>query len=202
MHKLWGGRFPTWEEFKKANNHGRVRVNKDLANKLAPSVGPKAHRNRMRFVAIMLATALWAAFLALPIAIALYFLIGISGRSIWEFRSRLLLDKGGKGRAVRCPALWSGCDEQFYLALINHGAFLFEPVQDQHQSPTRNVMSLGCDGKGLAERHQSPFVLNGHKAQILVVINCDGKRTNDKTTKKSCAKGKRFRRYSVSLLIP
>ncbi len=80
----------------------------------------------------MLATALWAAFLALPIAIALYFLIGISGWWILgSFGLAWYLIKAAK--EGQCNALRYGAeaDEQFYLALINHGAFLFEPVQDQ-----------------------------------------------------------------------
>ncbi len=132
MRELWGGRFPTWEEFKEANKDGRVRVNKDLANKLAFSVGPKTHRNRMRFVAIMLATALWAAFLAPPVAIAVYFIDGISGWWILgSFGLAWCLIKVVRRRQCEVLRYGSEADEQFYLALINHGAFLFEPAQDQ-----------------------------------------------------------------------
>jgi hypothetical protein len=44
LQKMWGGRMPAWEEFKEANDAGRVRVNKSVANIAILWRGmPKAH---------------------------------------------------------------------------------------------------------------------------------------------------------------
>lgn len=131
MRELWGGRLPTWDEFKKANNQGRVRVNKDLANNLILMRRASGGVSKA-YILVFGSVILWVAFLVSPIAIALYFLIGISG---WWILGSLglawyLIKVARKGQ---CNALRIGAeaDEQFYLALINHGAFLFGPVQNQ-----------------------------------------------------------------------
>jgi hypothetical protein len=123
LAELWGGQFPSWEDFKQANTKGRVRVNKGLANKLIFSKGiPTAHKIMFGIV------TLWAAFLIPPVALLLYFFMGIS--AWWIVGSVAVAWYLFKvARNGQCDGLRYGAaeSEQFYEAVVRNGAFMFEP---------------------------------------------------------------------------
>lgn len=123
LSKIWGGRLPTWDEFKQASKADRVQVNKSLANSLIFARGvPRAHS--IMFGVIML----WAGFLASPIAIGLYFFNVLQGWWIvGSFVVAWYLFK--VARDGQCDGLRYGAeaDEAFYNALVGRGAFLFGP---------------------------------------------------------------------------
>jgi hypothetical protein len=123
LQKMWGGRTPTWEEFKEASRGGRVRVNKSVANIAIHWHGmPKSHMILFGII------TLWATFLAVPIAIALHFITGIS--AWWIAGSAALawylykVSIDGQCEGIRYGA---EANEELYKALIQNGAFLFGP---------------------------------------------------------------------------
>ncbi len=125
LMQAWGGRMPTWDEYKYAVKQGRVRVNKTVAAEAISIQGfaPKS------FVIIYGFLVPWTAFLAVPISIALVFILGLSWWSVLgAFALAIFLMK--VTREGHCEGIKAGAseNEDVYLKLVSHGAFLFFPV--------------------------------------------------------------------------
>ncbi len=123
LKKQWDGRLPTWDEYKKANNDGRVKTNKGVANKALSLPGvPK-------FYYIMFGLIIpWGMFLVPSIAIILYFFGYGNG---WMVFGCIL---GGIALykltfVGACYGVMEGAaaNERLYQTLICNGAFLFGP---------------------------------------------------------------------------
>jgi len=120
----WGGRLPTWEEFKQVNAAGQVRANKSIALHAIWSRGiPKT------WVIIYGIVTPWTMFLVVPIVIGMYFLYRISGWWIlgsvcvaWFLSS---VTKEGA-----CDAIKDGAarNKELYEVLVKSGAFMFGPT--------------------------------------------------------------------------
>ena len=124
LRNAWGGRWPTWDEFKSASENGRVQVNKTIAAE-AVRLPPVPAIYRILYGVI----TLWIGFLALPVtAIAWFF----SDFSAWWIAGALA---GGMflisvSRNGHCEGTKAGAEqnEEFYQWLVENGAFLFGPV--------------------------------------------------------------------------
>lgn len=123
VQAMWGGRWPTWEEFRVASADGRVRVNKTIA---AQAIYAKSVPAAFRIV--YGGVTLWLGFLSLPIAMAVWFFADISvwwilgGAAIGWFLVKV-------SREGHCEGIRAGAekDQQFYQAMLENGAFLFGP---------------------------------------------------------------------------
>jgi len=125
LTELWGGRLPTWDEFKIANREGRVRVNKTVA---AQAIHWKGVPTAM--MVLYGIVTMWTAFLLVPVMVGFYFFDIVSGWWIlgavvaaW-FLIRV-------SRDGHCEGIKMGAerDEGLYTALVGNGAFLFAPHQ-------------------------------------------------------------------------
>ena len=120
---MWGGRLPTWKEFKEASAQGNVRINKTVAAEAVFFQGvPKS------MMIVFGIVTMWAAFLIVPVTAGLYF-FGLLG-GWWIFASFIaawLLIK--ISRYGHCVAIKMGAErnEELYKLLVENGAFLFEP---------------------------------------------------------------------------
>jgi hypothetical protein len=121
--EAFGGRLPTWEEFKQASRHGRVRGSTSLAFYTMWWSGmPTGYAIFYGFFVAL------ASLLATPIAVGLYFLVGISGW--WIIASIAMavylfgVTKEGAGTTMITGAQRN---ERLYQLLVIRGAFLFEP---------------------------------------------------------------------------
>jgi len=123
LTEMWGGRLPTWQEFKSASQDGRVRVNKTIASEAIHWAGMPT--SMMVLYGIV---TLWVAFLLVPIVIGLYFFDVVDGWwilgsvSVAWFLIRV-------SRDGQCEGIKTGAErnEALYAALVKNGAFLFEP---------------------------------------------------------------------------
>ena len=73
LAKMWGGRMPTWSEFKQANEEGRVRVNKTIAARAI-----FAEEVPFPFKIIYGVITLWTGFLIFPVVLITYFFASFS----------------------------------------------------------------------------------------------------------------------------
>ena len=123
----WGGRLPTWDEFKQASREGRVSVNKGIASKTLSISATVGAAPRIYWVIYGIIVP-WLMFLSIPVAIALYALVSFSGWWIpGAFLFAIFLYKVSLQGS--CDGIKSGAelDERFYSFLATRGAFLFEP---------------------------------------------------------------------------
>lgn len=74
LTELWGGRLPTWEEFKEASQGGRVRVNKTVA---AQAIHWKGMPTAM--MVLYGIVTMWTAFVLVPVMIGFYFFDVVGG---------------------------------------------------------------------------------------------------------------------------
>ncbi|MDA8137570.1 MAG: hypothetical protein M0036_02850 [Desulfobacteraceae bacterium] len=123
MKDIWGGNLPSWDEYKKAYNSGRVRANKTVAAQAINLRGiPKAY-----FILYDVIT-LWTGFLIFPATLIAYFFMDFSAWWILGafFAAWFLVKLSREGH---CEGMKCGAErnEQLYQILINNGAFLFEP---------------------------------------------------------------------------
>jgi hypothetical protein len=131
--KLWGGRLPTWEEFKAANKRGRVRANKNIGIKAIGLQGvPKSF-----WILYGVLTA--SAVLVVPIACILLSILGVIEwwYIIVSFFVSLFLYKltlEGAAEAIKCGA---EKDEALYWHLVRKGAFLFDPEEIKNEAKWR-----------------------------------------------------------------
>jgi hypothetical protein len=121
--EAFGGRLPTWEEFKQASRYGRVRGSTSLAFYTMWWSGmPTGYAIFYGFFVAL------ASLLAIPIAVGLYFIAGISGW--WIIASIAVavylfgVTKEGAGTTMITGAQRN---ERLYQMLVIRGAFLFEP---------------------------------------------------------------------------
>jgi hypothetical protein len=126
--KVWGGRLPNWEEYKKAYRDGRVRGNKTVAAQAIYLEGiPKP------YLIIYGIITLWLGFLMFPItAIAWFFLDFSAWWILGSFFAAWLLVK--ISREGHCEGMKHGAEinEELYEALVNNGAFLFLPDREMN----------------------------------------------------------------------
>lgn len=127
LTESYGGRLPTWEDFKQANRDGRVRANKVVAMKAIWWEGvPRPYQVIYGMIVP------WAAFLVVPLAIVLYFWPGVSGW--WIVASTILavyffrVSKDGACEGMKACA---ARNEKLYELLIVRGAFLFGPSDEK-----------------------------------------------------------------------
>ncbi len=124
LKKIWGGRLPTWDEFKIASKAGRVRTNKGIASKAIFLRGvPISHQ-------IIFGIVTAAATFLMPVtAVILYFFGYFSGWVVigcftgaW-YLYKVTLDG-------MCDGIRYGAEkkEALYCALVPRGAFLFDPA--------------------------------------------------------------------------
>ena len=133
LAQMWGGRMPTWEEFKLAHERGVVRTNKSLAYKVFWDVGVPKFRALVFGFIIPVVGALIV--LAAPVVLSImgklsYWLIPV----IWILGSWLLFKvcaiaacEAVKDRAVR--------NQKIYESLVKRGGFSFAPEELASQVP-------------------------------------------------------------------
>ena len=137
LNKLWGGRLPTWAEYKAAKRAGRIKTNKGVAQRAVNQRGVPA------YYSIMFGIVTPGAMFLVPIAgVVSYFLSYCSG---WVAVAALV---GGvfcyKLTFVgACYGVLEGAeaDEALYQALISNGAFLFAPPSAEKDSQSNSVGS-------------------------------------------------------------
>jgi len=121
--KAFDGRLPTWDEFKQASRHGRVRGSTSLA--LYTMWWSGMPMGYVIFYGFFVALA---SLLAIPIAVGLYFLAGISG---WWITASITLAVYlfGVAKDGACTTMITGAQrsERLYQMLVIRGGFLFEP---------------------------------------------------------------------------
>ena len=125
LTKAWGGRMPTWEEYKLAQKAGQVSVNKSIASKaIFARDMPAPWRVIYGYVVP------WASFLVVPTAIALHFFAGWSGWWIAGsiFAAWFLFKVTVQGH---CDGVLDGAaqSEHLYTSLVAVGAFQFSPPE-------------------------------------------------------------------------
>jgi hypothetical protein len=123
LKTLWGGRLPTWDEFKTASKAGRVRANKGIGIK---AVGLKGIP---RSFWLLFGVVTPCGMFAVPIGCIILVILGLVG---WLtlipalFASWFLYKVSLEGAA---DAIRYGAEENeaLYNALVSMGAFLFNP---------------------------------------------------------------------------
>ncbi|MGH7871863.1 MAG: hypothetical protein ACREQO_06540 [Candidatus Binatia bacterium] len=127
LTKLWGGRLPTWTEYKAARHAGRVKTNKGVAQRAVNQRGVPAYY-RIMFGAV----TPWGMFLVPIAGVFSYFFSYSNG---WFAVAALA---GGifcykLTFAGACYGVLEGAeaDEVLYQRLITSGAFLFAPPSIQ-----------------------------------------------------------------------
>ena len=123
MEEMWGGKLPTWEDYKKAYKSGRVRANKTVAAQVIFMKGiSKA------YLIIYGIITLWLGFLLFPATVIAWFFMDFSAWWILGafFAAWFLVKVSREGH---CEAMKHGAEknEKFYEILVNNGAFLFSP---------------------------------------------------------------------------
>jgi hypothetical protein len=123
LRRTWGGRVPTWEEFRAARKEGRVRTHKGLALDAVWWRGMP----RMGQALFGLVTPC-ATFLVLPAAIGAHFFLGTSGW--WILGSAVAawcFYKESQIGACRTIETAAESNPGLYDLLVNNGAFLIRP---------------------------------------------------------------------------
>jgi hypothetical protein len=125
LKRLWGGRLPTWEEFKQARKEGRVGTDEAVANR-ALGLLPRAW-----YIIYGILTP-WGMFVVPILAITLYLLghmngwIALGSLSVaWFLYKTTFLGA--------CYGILNGAtaDERLYRMLVEHGAFVFAPTSQE-----------------------------------------------------------------------
>jgi hypothetical protein len=123
LKTLWGGRLPSWEEFKEASKTHRVRTNKGIASKGIFLRGvPKSYQ-----IIFGIITAA-GVFLIPIICVVLYFVgyvnawVAVGSFFVGWYLYKVTLDGACDG--IRYGAEKS---EPLYQYLVSRGAFLFGP---------------------------------------------------------------------------
>jgi CheY-like chemotaxis protein len=139
--EMWGDRLPTWEEFRQAKRAGRLRTDKSVAMHAIHWRGvPKGW---MVIYGILTA---WAACLVVPITVALYFIRDVS--AWWIFGSAFTawflfkITQEGSCEAIKDAGTRN---QSMYEALVNSGAFLFEPSLPLSEKQKSNSRVLIAD---------------------------------------------------------
>lgn len=127
LKNLWGGRFPTWNEFKKAHEKGRIKTHKGIANQALSLSGiPKGY-----YILYGIITP-WMMFLIPIISIILYFFGYGNGWVVFGcVLSGYFLYKVTFVGACYGIAEGAAADEELYRVLISNGAFVFGPTNNE-----------------------------------------------------------------------
>jgi hypothetical protein len=123
LKKQWGGRLPTWDEFKKAHKAGRVSANKIVASTAMSLSGmPRKYYYMYGIVTP------WGMFLIPIISIGAY-LLGYG--NLWVVVGSFAISYGffKFQAAACCNTMLNGAtaNEALYQLLISNGAFVFGP---------------------------------------------------------------------------
>jgi hypothetical protein len=153
LKKSWGGRFPSWQEFKTANKSGRVRTNKNVGIKAIHFKG--IPRGFWLLFGIMTPCGMFAA----PIVCIILASFGvwawwtiILGLCASWFLYKVSLE--GAADAIRHGA---EANEALYQALVPSGAFMFTPEAPSPQPQTSNADLIGALGE-LMERYPTALL--------------------------------------------
>jgi hypothetical protein len=153
LKKLWGGRFPTWEEFQTASKAGQVRANKGIGIKAIHL--PGIPRGFWFLFGIVTPCGM----IAVPIACISLAMFGVVGW--WTlipglFASWLLykVSLEGAGDAIRYGAVEN---EALYQALVCKGGFLFGPSSPTPQPGTSSADLISALGQ-LMERYPTALL--------------------------------------------
>jgi hypothetical protein len=141
LKSAWGGRFPTWEEYKVAKEGGRVKANKNIGIKAIHLRG--VPRGLWFLFGIVTPWGMFAA----PVVCIILAMLGVWGW--WTiilglFVSWFLYKVSLEGAA---DAIKYGAEENeaLYQALVCRGAFLFGPAESVPAQP--NAELLGALGE-------------------------------------------------------
>jgi hypothetical protein len=123
LNKLWGGRLPTWAEYKVAKQAGRIKTNKGVAQRAVNERGVPA------YYSILFGTVTpWAMFLV-PLAGVISYLLNYCNGwvAIASFVGGVFCYKLTFVGASYGVLEGAEADEALYRMLISNGAFLFAP---------------------------------------------------------------------------
>jgi hypothetical protein len=147
LRRTWGGRIPTWEEFKAARKEGRMRIDGLLAGEAVEGRWARWTPNSY-FGPV---TAL-AALLVLPAAIGAHFFLRTSGW--WILGSAVAawcLYKVSKNIAIRGVETAAEANPELYYLLVNNGAFQISPPEAGVESKQKIEVSRSELGREVAK---------------------------------------------------
>jgi hypothetical protein len=127
LKKQWGGRLPTWDEFKTSHRNGRVNANKMVASRAISLSGmPRAC---YYWYGIIMP---WAMFL-IPIISIVSYLLGHG--NVWIVAGSFVVSYAlfKYTAAGSCSSMLNGAvaNETLYQFLVSNGAFLFGPTSQE-----------------------------------------------------------------------
>lgn len=126
MLKVWGGRYPTWSEFKTAHDAGRVQCDKTIA---VLSIRSPAYPAMWRFIYCGIVFAISR--LIVPAALAAWLLGFIGGWwAVASIPAAMLLKAVCREGVVYGMIEGARNNEAFYNQLVTNGAFRFAPSGD------------------------------------------------------------------------
>lgn len=123
MKETWGGRLPTWEEYREAYAAGRVRANKTIA---LDAIKMKGIPTIYYILYGLITTTL--GFFIFPATVIAWFFARFSAYWILgaAFAAWFLVKVSREGH---CEGMKAGAEKhkEFYELLVSRGAFLFGP---------------------------------------------------------------------------
>ncbi|MFG1362702.1 hypothetical protein [Xanthobacter versatilis] len=124
LREAWGGRLPTWEEFKLASKSGRVAVDKTVALQAINLQGMP--RGPAVFYGVV---TMWVAFLLVPASLVVWIAFGWS----WYWMpgavaACLFLLSVSRNGHCEVTLMGAGNHQNLYELLVSRGAFFFQPV--------------------------------------------------------------------------
>lgn len=127
LQEAWGGRLPTWEEFKVASKNGGVIVDKTVALSAINLQGMP--RGPAVFYGVV---TMWAAFLVVPASIAAWIFLGWSAYWILgAVAAALFLISVSRNGHCEVTLMGAERDQTLYDLLVSRGAFFFSPSGKQ-----------------------------------------------------------------------
>lgn len=131
--QAWGGRFPNWEEFKKARSDHSVRTNTDIALLLIKLARSKRWNLLYTGAYILRSVSIFGLIMTV-IAIGLYFFKDLSGWWVVAsgFATLAIFKLSAKPFLASLATSAAANDEQLYEAFVREGVFMFEPQRDSN----------------------------------------------------------------------
>ena len=132
VKEAWGGRIPSWEEFKEAKKSGKIRVDQVLASRVF-NVNSKGIPKPWFIIYGLIVP--WLMFLSIPLSIAFTYFLNLNWWSVAGgiFLSWFLFKVASQGH---CDAILDGAEQnkELYEFLIQNGAFIFHPLEKRNIS--------------------------------------------------------------------
>lgn len=123
LQEAWGGRLPTWDEFKAASKNGGVVVDKTVALSAINLQGMP--RGPAVFYGVV---TMWAGFLVVPVSLVAWVFFGWSGYWILgAVAAALFLLSVSRNGHCEVTLMGAERDQTLYDLLVSRGAFLFLP---------------------------------------------------------------------------